>query len=912
MTDLAKEVTPVNIEDELKQSYLDYAMSVIVGRALPDVRDGLKPVHRRVLFAMHELSNDWNKPYKKSARVVGDVIGKYHPHGDSAVYDTIVRMAQPFSLRHMLVDGQGNFGSIDGDNAAAMRYTEVRMSKIAHELLADLDKETVDYVPNYDGTEMIPAVMPTRVPNLLVNGSSGIAVGMATNIPPHNLAEVIDACLALINDSELSVDDLMEYIKGPDFPTWGIINGRAGIVQAYRTGRGRIYMRARAHIEDTDKSGKQAIIVTEIPYQVNKARLIEKIAELVKEKKIDGITELRDESDKDGMRVVIELRRGENTDVVLNNLYAQTQMESVFGINMVALVDGQPRTLNLKDMLEAFVRHRREVVTRRTVFELRKAREKGHVLEGLAVALANIDPVIALIKQSPSGAEAKERLIASAWEPGNVIEMLERAGGEDACRPDGLDEAFGLRNGKYYLSPEQAQAILDLRLQKLTGMEQEKLVLDYQDLLDKIIELGLILADPQRLMQVIRDELGAVRAEYADERRTEIQTSRADFSMEDLIAEETVVVTFSHGGYAKMQPIDTYRAQKRGGRGKAATAVKDEDYVEHLLVAGTHDTLLCFTNAGKVYWLRVYELPQGGRNSRGKPIINLIPALQADERITAILRLDRDVMRQASEEDVDADEAEAEVVDIVEDADDEENAVDTVPGPFIFMATSNGIVKRTQMTKFARPRSNGLIAVKLQEGQSLVNVAVTQGDEDVMLVASNGKVVRFRQAAVRVMGRTARGVRGMKVAKGEEIIALIVPEQGGQLLTASLNGYGKRTGVDEFPTKGRGTQGVIGMVVNERNGLLIGATQVFGGEDIMLISDQGTLVRTRVDEVSLLSRNTQGVTLIKLASDEHLVGVERIPELEGAEDEEGEEIDADVATVSEGDAEAGDEGSSEA
>jgi DNA gyrase subunit A len=911
MTDLAKEVTPVNIEDELKQSYLDYAMSVIVGRALPDVRDGLKPVHRRVLFAMHELSNDWNKPYKKSARVVGDVIGKYHPHGDSAVYDTIVRMAQPFSLRHMLVDGQGNFGSIDGDNAAAMRYTEVRMSKIAHELLADLDKETVDYVPNYDGTEMIPAVMPTRVPNLLVNGSSGIAVGMATNIPPHNLAEVIDACLALINDSELSVDDLMEHIKGPDFPTWGIINGRAGIVQAYRTGRGRIYMRARAHIEDTDKSGKQAIIVTEIPYQVNKARLIEKIAELVKEKKLEGITELRDESDKDGMRIVIELRRGENTDVVLNNLYSQTQMESVFGINMVALVDGQPRTLNLKEMIEAFVRHRREVVTRRTVFELRKAREKGHVLEGLAVALANIDPVIELIKQSPSGAEAKERLIAAAWEPGNVIEMLERAGGEDACRPDGLDEAFGLRNGKYHLSPEQAQAILDLRLQKLTGMEQEKLVLDYQDLLDKIIELGLILADPQRLMQVIRDELGAVRAEYADERRTEIQTSRDDFSMEDLIAEETVVVTFSHGGYAKMQPIDTYRAQKRGGRGKAATAVKDEDYVEHLLVAGTHDTLLCFTNAGKVYWLRVYELPQGGRNSRGKPIINLIPALQADERITAILRLDRDVMRQAAEDDSDADEAETEVVDLAEEGDDE-NVVDTVPGPFIFMATSNGIVKRTQMTKFARPRSNGLIAVKLQEGQSLVNVAVTQGAEDVMLVASNGKVVRFRQAAVRVMGRTARGVRGMKVAQGEEIIALIVPEQGGQLLTASLNGYGKRTGVDEFPTKGRGTQGVIGMVVNERNGLLIGATQVFGGEDIMLISDQGTLVRTRVDEVSLLSRNTQGVTLIKLASDEHLVGVERIPELEGADDEEGEEVDADVATVSESDAEAGDEGSSEA
>ncbi|MFN3712834.1 MAG: DNA gyrase subunit A [Alcanivoracaceae bacterium] len=897
MTDLAKEVTPVNIEDELKQSYLDYAMSVIVGRALPDVRDGLKPVHRRVLFAMHELGNDWNKPYKKSARVVGDVIGKYHPHGDSAVYDTIVRMAQPFSLRHMLVDGQGNFGSIDGDNAAAMRYTEVRMSKIAHELLADLDKETVDYVPNYDGTEMIPAVMPTRVPNLLVNGSSGIAVGMATNIPPHNLAEVIDACLALINDSELSVDDLMEYIKGPDFPTWGIINGRAGIVQAYRTGRGRIYMRARAHIEDTDKSGKQAIIVTEIPYQVNKARLIEKIAELVKEKKLEGITELRDESDKDGMRIVIELRRGENTDVVLNNLYQQTQMESVFGINMVALVDGQPRTLNLKDMLEAFVRHRREVVTRRTVFELRKAREKGHVLEGLAVALANIDPVIALIKQSPSGAEAKERLIATPWEPGNVIQMLERAGGEDACRPDGLDDAFGLRNGKYYLSTEQAQAILDLRLQKLTGMEQEKLVLDYQDLLDKIRELGMILAEPARLMQVIRDELNAVREEYSNDRRTEIQVSREDFSMEDLIAEETVVVTFSHGGYAKMQPIDTYRAQKRGGRGKAATAVKDEDYVEHLLVAGTHDTLLCFTNVGKVYWLRVYELPQGGRSSRGKPIINLIPALQEGERITAILRLDRDMMRQAPEEDADAEENDVDVVDVVDVAEDgdDENVADTLPGPFIFMAISNGVVKRTQMAKFARPRSNGLIAVKLQEGQSLVNVAVTQGGEDVMLVASNGKVVRFRQAAVRVMGRTARGVRGMKVADGEEIIALIVPQPGGHLLTASVNGYGKRTEVDEFPTKGRGTQGVIGMVCNERNGLLVGATQVFGGEDIMLISDQGTLVRTRVDEVSLLGRNTQGVTLIKLASDEHLVGVERIPELEGAEEDELDE-DADGNT----------------
>ena len=882
MTDLAREVTQVNIEDELKQSYLDYAMSVIVGRALPDVRDGLKPVHRRVLFAMHELGNDWNKAYKKSARVVGDVIGKYHPHGDSAVYDTIVRMAQPFSLRYMLVDGQGNFGSVDGDSAAAMRYTEVRMAKIAHDLLADLDKETVDFVDNYDGTEKIPAVMPTRVPNLLVNGSSGIAVGMATNIPPHNLGEVIDGCLALIDNEDLTVDDLMQYIQGPDFPTAGIINGRAGIVQAYRTGRGRIYVRARADIEDMEKGNKQAIIITELPYMLNKARLIEKIAELVKEKKIEGITELRDESDKDGMRVVIELRRGENADVVLNNLYAQTQLESVFGINMVALLDGQPKLLNLKDMLEAFIRHRREVVTRRTVYELRKAREKGHVLEGLAVALANIDPVIELIKQSPSGAEAREALIKRGWAPGEVVTMLERAGGPDACRPDGLEDDYGMRDGQYWLSPEQAQAILELRLQKLTGMEQEKLVQDYQELLEKIIELGLILADPERLLAVIREELNAIREEYADPRRSEIQTSRSDFSMEDLIAEETVVVTLSNGGYAKAQPIDTYRAQKRGGRGKAATAVKDEDYVEHLLVAGTHDTLLCFTNIGKVYWLRVFELPHGGRGSRGKPVVNLIPALQQEERITAILRLDAEFVRQQSaEDDAEAEDAELDVMDDVEEG---EEIVDTTSGPFIFMATSTGIVKRTQLSKFARPRSNGLIAVRLQPGQSLVNVAVTQGDEDIMLVASNGKVARFRQASVRVMGRTARGVRGMKVAEGETMIALIVPQPDGQLLTASENGYGKRTGVDEFPTKGRGTQGVIGMVVNDRNGALVGATQVFGGEDLMLISNQGTLVRTRVDEVSQLSRNTQGVTLIRLGEGERLVGVERIPELEGAED----------------------------
>ncbi|KAF0806822.1 DNA gyrase subunit A [Alcanivorax xiamenensis] len=892
MTDLAKEVTPVNIEDELRQSYLDYAMSVIVGRALPDVRDGLKPVHRRVLFAMHELNNHWNRPYLKSARVVGDVIGKYHPHGDSAVYDTIVRMAQPFSLRYMLVDGQGNFGSIDGDSAAAMRYTEVRMAKIAHELQADLDKETVDFVDNYDGSEKIPEVMPTRVPNLLVNGSSGIAVGMATNIPPHNLGEVIDGCLALIDDDSLTPDDLMQYIQGPDFPTAGIINGRAGIVQAYRTGRGRIYVRARATVEAADKSGKEAIIVTELPYQVNKARLIEKIAELVKEKKIEGITELRDESDKDGMRIYIELRRGENGDVVLNNLYQQTQMESVFGINMVALDDGQPKTLNLRQLLEAFLRHRREVVTRRTVYELRKAREKAHLLEGLAVALANIDPVIELIKASPSGAEAREKLLAKGWEPGDVLTMLERAGGEDIARPDGLDEQFGLRDGLYYLSPEQAQAILDLRLQKLTGLEREKLVTDYQELLEQIRELSLILADPDRLLEVIREELQAIRDEYADDRRSEIQTSRSDLSMEDLIAEETVVVTLSHGGYAKIQPIDTYTAQRRGGRGKAATAVKDEDYVEQLLVAGTHDTLLCFTSIGKVYWLRVFELPQGGRNSRGKPIINLIPALQAEERITAILRLDAEVVRQQGNSD-DEDESETDGADIIEDAEGSEE-VDTTPGPFIFMAISNGVVKRTELAKFARPRSNGLIAVKLQEGEHLVNVAITQGAEDVVLVAGNGKVVRFQESKVRVMGRTARGVRGMKVADGEEVIALIVPQEGGQLLTASEHGYGKRTDLSEFPTKGRGTQGVIGMVVNERNGSLVGAAQVFGEEDIMLISNQGTLVRTRVDEVSHLSRNTQGVRLIRLGEGEALSGLATIPELEGAEEAiDGPEDDAE-------------------
>lgn len=881
MTDLAREVTPVNIEEELKQSYLDYAMSVIVGRALPDVRDGLKPVHRRVLYAMQELNNDWNKPYKKSARVVGDVIGKYHPHGDFAVYATIVRMAQPFSLRYMLVDGQGNFGSVDGDSPAAMRYTEVRMAKIAHELLADLDKETVDFVDNYDGSETIPEVLPTRVPNLLVNGSSGIAVGMATNIPPHNLSEVVDGCLALIDDPDISIDGLMEYIQGPDFPTAGIINGRAGIVQAYRTGRGRVYMRAKAEIEPRG-SDRESIVITEIPYQVNKARLIERIAELVKEKKVEGITELRDESDKEGMRIVIELRRGENADVVLNNLYTQTQLESVFGINMVALEHGQPKLMNLKQVLEAFVRHRREVVTRRTVYELRRARERGHILEGLAVALANIDPVIELIKASPSGAEARERLLARGWLPGEVIGMLERAGGEDACRPEGLPEQYGLRDGKYWLSEEQAQAILDLRLQRLTGMEQEKLVKDYQELLEKIQEYLEILADPERLLNVIREELRAIREEYGDERRTEIQSSRHDFSMEDLIAEETVVVTLSKGGYAKMQSIDTYRAQRRGGRGIAATQVKDDDYVEHLLIAGTHDTLLCFTSAGKVYWLRVFELPQGSRGSRGRPIVNLIPALGEDERITSILAL--------SKEEVSLAEA-----NYAADRDEEAEVEDE---RYIFMATSNGTVKKVVARAFSRPRSNGLIAIELEEGNELVNVALTDGDDHIMLVSDNGKAVRFHEENVRAMGRTARGVRGMRLKEGEKVIALIVPKPNGQLLIASENGYGKRTDVEEFAVRGRGTQGVIAMVINERNGVPVGATQVFGGEDIMLISNQGTLVRTRVDEVSQLGRNTQGVRLIRLAEGERLVGLEPIPELDEEDDstQEGEAAEAEATT----------------
>ncbi len=899
MGELAKEIIPVNIEDEMKQSYLDYAMSVIVGRALPDARDGLKPVHRRVLFAMSELGNDWNKAYKKSARVVGDVIGKYHPHGDLAVYDTIVRMAQPFSLRYMLVDGQGNFGSVDGDNAAAMRYTEVRMAKLAHELLADLDKETVDWVPNYDGTEMIPAVMPTKIPNLLVNGSSGIAVGMATNIPPHNLTEVINGCLALIENPELTVDELMVHIPGPDFPTAGIINGRAGIIEAYRTGRGRIYMRARATIEDMDKGGnRQQIIITELPYQLNKARLIEKIAELVKEKKIEGITELRDESDKDGMRVVIELRRGESGEVVLNNLYAQTQMQGVFGINVVALVDGQPRILNLKDMLEVFIRHRREVVTRRTVFELRKARERGHILEGQAVALSNIDPVIALIKASPTPADAKERLIATAWESTAVETMVERAGA-DVCRPEDLDPQYGLRDGKYFLSPEQAQAILDLRLHRLTGLEHEKLLAEYQEILTQIGELLRILNSSVRLMEVICEELEKVKADFGDARRTEIVASQIDLKHEDMITREGRVVTISHGGYAKTQSLAEYQAQRRGGKGKSASGVKDEDYIEHLLVANSHDTLLLFSSKGKVYWLRTFEIPEASRAARGRPLVNLLP-LDEGEQITAMLPIDLKALREQAPEGDELDDIEGEIVEreeVEELAEDEEgdeaDGQNEPTGAYIFMATANGTVKKTPLVQFSKPRSAGLIALRLGEGDTLIAAAVTDGAREVMMFSDGGKVIRFKESKVRTMGRTARGVRGMRLPEGQHIISMLIPEAGAQILTASERGYGKRTAMAEFPRRGRGGQGVIAMVSNERNGKLVGAVQVLDGEEIMLISDQGTLVRTRVDEVSSLSRNTQGVTLIKLASDETLVGLERVQEPSGVDEVEVDVLAAD-------------------
>ena len=869
MSEFAKQVSPVALESEMRESYLAYAMSVIVGRALPDVRDGLKPVHRRVLFAMNVLSNDFNKPYKKSARVVGDVIGKYHPHGDSAVYDTIVRMAQDFSLRYPLIDGQGNFGSIDGDAASAMRYTEIRMARIAHDLLADLDKETVDFSPNYDGTEDIPDVLPTQIPNLLVNGSSGIAVGMATNIPPHNLREVISGAIALLDDPDCEIDALMEHISGPDFPTAGIINGKAGIIHAYRTGRGRIYVRAKAEIIEDEKSGKQTIVVTEIPYQLNKSKLIERIAELVKEKKLEGITELRDESDKDGLRIVIELRRGEIGDVVLNNLYAQTQMQSVFGINMVALVDGQPRLLNLKEVLESFLRHRREVISRRTTYLLRKARERGHVLEGLAVALANIDAVIELIKTSPSASEAKEKLIARAWNSASVLEMLGEAG-PDACRPDGLDACYGLNGGDYMLSPEQAQAILDLRLHRLTGLEHEKLINDYKELLKQIADYLDILGHEPRLLSVVREELEAVSSEYGDDRRTEIIGSQQDLTVEDLISEEDRVVTISQAGYAKTQPLADYTAQRRGGMGKAAASVKDEDFVEHLLIANTHDTLLCFSSVGKVYWIKVYQIPVASRTSRGKPLVNLLP-LEDDERITSMLP----VSEYTNEH-------------------------------FVFMATSNGTVKKTALTNFARQRSVGLRAIELDEGDELVGTAITDGEQDVMLVSSSGKAIRFSEADVRPMGRTARGVRGIKMSDGFRMVALIIPDSDQCILSVSENGYGKRTRSDEFPVYGRGGQGVIAMQASDRNGPIVGAAQVADGDEIMLISDKGTLVRTRVDEVSVQGRNTQGVRLIRLKDGEKLVGLEAVQDPEETLSEVHEAEDSQPAAENRESDDAGD------
>jgi DNA gyrase subunit A len=849
MTEFAKEILPISLEHEMQQSYLDYAMSVIVGRALPDVRDGLKPVHRRVLFAMGELGNDWNKPYKKSARVVGDVIGKYHPHGDTAVYDTIVRMAQPFSLRYMLVDGQGNFGSVDGDAPAAMRYTEVRMSRIAHELLADIDKETVDFSPNYDESENEPAVLPARFPNLLVNGSSGIAVGMATNIPPHNLTEVINGCIALIDDSHTDLQTLMEIIPAPDFPTAGIINGIAGVREAYRTGRGKVYIRARTNIEEMEH-GRQRIVVTELPYQVNKARLLEKIAELVKEKKLEGISELRDESDKDGMRMVVELRRGEVAEVVLNNLYKQTQMQSVFGINVVALVDGQPRTLNLKQLLEYFIRHRRDVVTRRTLFDLRKARERAHILEGLAVALANIDEVIALIKAAASPAEAKKNLVERAWQSGTVEAMLARAGA-DASRPEDLPRSFGLTDAGYVLTETQAQAILDLRLQKLTGLEQDKIITEFEEILERIAALLEILSNPDRLMAVIKNELLEIRDQFGDERRSEIVHTRLDLTLEDLISEEDVVVTLSHQGYAKAQPLDVYRAQRRGGKGKAATATKDEDFVEKLFVANTHDTILCFSSRGKCYWLKVYELPQAGRNARGRPMVNLLP-LEEGERINAILPI------REYEED-----------------------------KFIFMATASGTVKKTALTDFSRPRTSGIIAVDLREDDQLIGVELTDGEQTVMLFTSAGKALRFDEASVRAMGRTACGVRGIKLGKGQRVISLIVGSDG-DVLTATQNGFGKRTEVEQFPVKGRAGMGVISIKTSDRNGEQIGAVRVFDDDEIMLITDGGTLVRTPVADVSRMSRDTQGVKLISLSKEERLIGIAGIEALDDETEEESE------------------------
>ncbi len=869
MAEIAREILYVNLEDEMRKSYLDYAMSVIVGRALPDVRDGLKPVHRRVLYAMHELGVEWNKPYKKSARVVGDVIGKYHPHGDTAVYDAMVRMAQPFSMRYMLVDGQGNFGSIDGDFPAAMRYTEVRMSRLAHELLADIEKETVDFVPNYDESEREPSVMPTRVPNLLINGAAGIAVGMATNIPPHNLGEVVDACIAVIDRPEITLPELMKIVPGPDFPTRGIINGAAEIVSAYKTGRGRVYIRGRSHIEELER-GRQQIVLTELPYQVNKARLLERIAELVREKIIEGISSdgLRDESDKDGLRVVIELKRGEVPDVVLNNLYKHTPLETVFGINMVGLVDGQPRLLGLRDLLDAFLRHRREVVTRRTVYDLRKARERGHILEGQAVALANIDAVIALIKAASNPAEAKIALVAREWPGGAVPEMLSRADGV-RVRPDTISVDLGLHSGNYRLSEVQAQAILDLRLHRLTGLERDKIVAEYADVLARIRDLSDILARPERLLSVIRNELVEIRAQYADERRTEINLDYSHLSMEDLIEDQPVVVTMTRDGYVKTVPVSEYRAQNRGGGGKSATDMKDEDLIERLLVAMTHDTLLCFSTRGRVYWLKVYQLPLAqGRGGRGKPIVNLVP-LEEGEKITALLP----------------------IRDYPEDK-------------FVFMATSQGTVKKTSLEAYSRPRSAGIIAVGLDEGDRLVGVDITDGTNDVILTTTAGKAIRFAEDDVRPMGREATGVRGVSLADGAEVNSLIVLREG-PILTVSENGYGKLTLAEEFPVHGRGGQGVIALQLSDRNGGMVGALQVNTSDDLMLISRGGSLVRTKIAQISTLSRNTQGVTLMSVGEGDvvvSLAALEAMPEEEAVSETPAGAADGSAATDRTGEA----------
>ncbi|MDA8381929.1 MAG: DNA gyrase subunit A [Betaproteobacteria bacterium] len=852
MEQFAKETLPVSLEEEMRRSYLDYAMSVIIGRALPDVRDGLKPVHRRVLFAMHELSNDWNKAYKKSARVVGDVIGKYHPHGDTAVYDTIVRMAQDFSLRYPLIDGQGNFGSVDGDNAAAMRYTEIRMARIAHELLADIDKETVDFGPNYDGSEHEPLILPARIPNLLINGSSGIAVGMATNIPPHHLGEVVDALFALLKNPELGLDELIEMIPAPDFPTAGIIYGTAGVKEGYRTGRGRVVMRAKTHVEDIEKGSRQALIVDELPYQVNKANLLIKIGELVREKRIEGISDLRDESDKSGMRVVIELKRGEVPDVVLNNLYKETQMQDTFGINMVALVDNQPRLLNLKQMLEAFLRHRREVVTRRTVFELRKARERGHILEGQAVALSNVDEVISLIKAAPTPAVAREQLMARAWRSPLVEAMLARAQ-SGASRPEGAGADLGLSAGGYHLSEAQAQAILDLRLARLTGLEQDKIVAEYREIMDRIADLLDILARPERITAIIVAELTAIKEQFGDARRSQIVENAQDLSLEDLITPEDVVVTLSHGGYIKSQPLSDYRAQKRGGRGKQAAATKEDDFIENLFVANTHDYILCFSNRGRVYWLKVYEVPQGSRAARGKPIVNMFP-LEDGEKINAVLAV------KSFDED-----------------------------RFVFMATAQGTVKKTPLSEFSRPRASGIIAVTLDEGDYLVGVAITDGGYDVMLFSDAGKAVRFAETDVRAMGRGARGVRGMRLPEGSRVIAsLVAADETQSVLTATENGFGKRTPIAEYTRHGRGTQGMIAIQTSPRNGRVVAAALAGAEDEIMLITTSGVLIRTRVSEIREMGRSTQGVTLISLGKAETLAGLERVVETEEEGAEEGE------------------------